>query len=945
MKKAILLDVSAMIYRAYFSLMNMRNSKGEPTGAVYGFANMLMGVIDEFQSEYICAAYDVKRTSLKRSEKFQGYKADRKPMPDDLLKQMPLIEKLISAFGISSFRVEGYEADDVLGTLAKKFSELDIETYIVTGDKDLSQVIDKNINIALLGKGEGKSRFKIIATEEDVIEQLGVRPHEVPDLFGLIGDSSDGIPGVRKVGEKKAVPMLQKYINLEGIYANLDKLTEISGIGKGLVKNIEEDKELAFLSRELAIIKCDLDIHIDIDKLKLQMDKNTLLEILEDLEMKSLIKKLSLANLESDTNDKNSMNSKEKKIENTYKRIVLKKEDEVEILKKSLNDSKKVAVFYNKIGFAFCTEKSSYYIPLKHSYIGAVNFSRDLIQEIFDLDVEFIAYKFKDILNDRYNIKNINFDINLAHYLLTTNTREQLESIVEAELGEKLKTYEEVFAKLELIHTDINIMAQFSFERVEAIYKMQRDLKEKLEKAELSKLYFELELPLLRVLSNMERSGIKIDIKHFTKYQKELSGKLNSLIPLIYKEARDSIKANYDLLEISEFNIIEKYQELASLMYKKKSDLNLFNKSFDSLSVEEILAYKMEFNIASPKQIGIVFFDLMKMPVIKKTKSGFSVDEEVLEELKNRGHKIAEYMLEHRKLTKLLSTYVEALPKLTDKNHRIHTNYNQSGTATGRLSSSEPNLQNIPSRTDEGMKIREGFIPKEGYSLLAFDYSQIELRVLAELSKDENLIDAYEKDIDLHSLTAKKLFNLDEYEEISREQRAIAKIVNFSIIYGKTAFGLAKELGISNEEAKLYIERYFEQYPRVKELENKILEDARDKSYVRTMFGRRRIIPELKSTNKNIKQQGERMAVNTVIQGSAADILKIVMVKLHEVLKEKEDIFMLLQVHDELLFEVENEKLEEYIGIIRDIMENTIKLENIKLKTNIAYGKNWSEAK
>jgi DNA polymerase-1 len=561
------------------------------------------------------------------------------------------------------------------------------------------------------------------------------------------------------------------------------------------------------------------------------------------------------------------------------------------------------------------------------------------------LDIPFVSYKFKEILNKKYIVNNIELDISLASYLITANTKEELESIIESEIGDSLKNYGEVFDKSDIHHCQIDQMGAFAIERVEAVYNMADSLKEKLQRENLDKLYYDIELPLLRVLSNMETTGIKINTGYFSKYAKELSKKIDNLIPLIYKESRESIKKNYELMEISEFNIIEKYQELGQLMYKKKSELYAFNKEFDNLTIEELLEYEMKFNIASPKQLGIIFFDLMKLPVVKKTKSGYSVNEEVLDFLKEKGYKIANYLLEYRKLTKLLSTYVDALPKLVDSDDRIHTTYNQSGTATGRLSSSDPNLQNIPSRTEEGIKIREGFIPKEGYSLLAFDYSQIELRVLAEMSNDKNLIDAYKNNLDLHDLTAKKLFELEEHEEITREQRAVAKIVNFSIIYGKTAFGLAKELGISNEEARLYIKRYFSQYPEVKILENQIISDAKEKGYVRTMFNRRRMIPEIKSSNKNIQQQGERMAVNTVIQGTAADILKIVMIKIFDFIKEKEDITMNLQVHDELLFEVKDESLDFYIEKIKEIMENTVKLKNVVLKTNVAYGKNWSEAK
>ncbi len=947
MKKAVLLDVSAMMYRAYYSLINMTNSRGEPTGAVYGFTNMLTSILDEFNPDYICAAYDVKRASLKRSEKFENYKADRKPMPEDLLKQLPYIEKVIEGFGVKAFKVEGYEADDVLGTLAKKFSENNVETYVMTGDKDLSQIINQNISIALFGKGEGKSKFKIISTDEDVIDQLGVKASLIPDLFGLIGDKVDGIPGIRKVGVKKAVPMLLKYGNLEGIYSHVDELVQLPGIGKGLVDNIREDKELAFISRELAVIETNVPLEFNMDETNFILNKSMLFDIYNELEIKTIIKKLDLR--KEETNSQISLfggNVEENlRAEGEFKRIVVKSERDFTILLKKLEEEVEASIYFNKVGFAISFSNESYYLPCNHSYLGAVNFDKVEVDKLLNNKTEWITYKFKEILNAKYKIENVKFDVNLAHYLITANTKESIEAIIEGESGDTLKLYADYFDKVDEIHTDIGKMAKYSFERSEGILNIYSSLEDKLKRENLEELYYNVELPLVKVLANMENEGIKLNLPYFEEFKVELSEKINSLVPKVYEEVQKAIIKNYKNLELSEFNIIEKYLELGKLMYKKKSDLNLFNREFDSLSVEELLNYQINFNISSPKQLGIIFFDLMKLPVIKKIKTGYSVNEEVLEVLKDKGIKVCSYLLDYRKFTKLLSTYVEALPKLVDSNGRIHTTFNQTGTATGRLSSSEPNLQNIPSRSDEGIRIREGFIPKDGYKLLALDYSQIELRVLTSLSKDENLIKAYEDDLDLHSLTARKLFELGEEEEITREQRAIAKIVNFSIIYGKTAFGLAKELNISNDDARLYIKRYFEQYPKVKEFERSIVEEATSVGSVRTIYNRRRIIPELRSSNKNIKQQGERMAVNTVIQGSAADILKVIMVKVAEKIENDENIKMLLQVHDELLFEVKEDKIEKYKEIIKNIMENSIELDYVKLKTNVAFGNSWAEAK
>ncbi len=893
MKTAVLLDVSAMMYRAYFSLMNMSNSKGEPTGAVFGFTNILLSILDTFKPDYMVAAFDVKRDSLKRKEKFENYKADRTGMPEDLVVQVPKIEELLNAFGIQCLRSDGHEADDVLGTVAKNLSAQGVETFIITGDKDLSQVLGENIKIALLGKGEGDSKFKILQCEEDVMAQLGVKPHEIPDLFGLIGDKSDGIPGVRKIGEKKAVVMLEKYKNLEGIYENLDKLADLPGIGKGLVKNIEEDRELAFLSRELATIHTNVPLELAIENMTFKLDSIRMLELFLELDFKSLIKKFGF---EQDT----SQETGKKKIE---KRELVVADSESDSLFEELKKDGKVSVLYNGVGFAVSNSKKNWYLPLFHGYLGARNLSKEFVQRVLDMDIELISYRFKDILNDGFKIKNLSFDAMLAQYLLTANTREEVEALVLQETGETLENYKELFEKRLPGEIDIAVMAEFMAKRNEKIYDIQAEMKDKLEKEGLLELFENIEMPLIRVLSDMEKTGIKIDKNYFNEYNKELSEKIDYLKEKIYETAKIESKLRTGKI------------------------------------IEE------EFNLNSTKQLGEVLFDFMGIPPVKKTKTGYSTNQEVLEDLMYKGEEIAEYILEYRKLTKLQNTYVEALPKLVDKYSRLHTSFNQTGTVTGRLSSSNPNLQNIPVKTSEGIKIRQGFVAKDGFSILAFDYSQIELRVLAELTNDANLVSAYQNDLDLHDLTARKLFDLGKGDEVSREQRSAAKIVNFSIIYGKTAFGLSKELGITRKEASDYIDKYFAQYPEVKVFEQKIIEFAEKNGYVRTMFNRKREIQGINSNNKNLKSQADRMAVNTVIQGSAADILKIVMVKIYDMLKGLEDIKLTLQVHDELIFEVKDDVVDKYASIIKDIMENTIDLKHIHLKANEARGKNWSEAK
>lgn len=910
MKKAVLLDVSAIMYRAFYAHMNFR-TKGEPTGAIFGFTNTLLAVIDEFKPDYIGAAFDVKRNTLKRSEKFEGYKAERKPMPDDLRTQLPRIEEVLDGFGVEKYKVEGHEADDVLGTLAKKLSEEGVEVYIITGDKDLSQVLDENVNIALLGKGDGKSRFKVLSTDEDVREQLGVGPADIPDLFGLIGDASDGIPGVRKVGVKKAVPMLEKYGNLEGIYENLDKLVELPGIGKGLVKNIEEDREMAFLSRDLATIDVDVPLNYHLDIMSHGIENDKLYSLFKELEFRVLIKKLGLkakaeeakaaATTENQSAQLNLFGmmgggaeapAVEEIIEKTT--TVVRDEDQFNGMVKRAVAEGKAAIIMSETGFAVSLKNNCYYVPLHHDYIGVNNLSKELMVEFLaHEDIDFISYKFKDILKAGYDIGKVYFDVMIAYYLLTAHTKEEVDQLLYNETGEELESYKEVFGKEEPAKLDIERMGEFLVKRSRGIYDLSEELEERLEEEELTTLYRDIEMPLMPILAEMEMTGIAIDPDYFEKFGTELKVKLEELKKSIYEIAEE------------------------------------------------------EFNLNSPKQLGEILF--MKLNIdttgVKKTKTGYSTNVDVLEYLRDRGEKIAEYILEYRKLAKLSSTYVEALPKLVDRENRLHTTFNQTGTTTGRLSSSNPNLQNIPVKTDEGIKIRQGFVAKPGYKLLALDYSQIELRVLAEISRDENLMGAYRDHLDLHALTAKRIFDLDEGDEVTREQRTMAKIVNFSIIYGKTAFGLAKELSITQKDAKEYIARYFAQYPKVKELEERIIADAEEKGYVKTLFGRKRSVDGITAKNNNIKKQAERMAVNTVIQGTAADILKKVMIEVAKVIEGKDDISLNLQVHDELIFEVREEKAAEYAEIIKKVMEESVSFEGVELEANVAIGSNWAEAK
>lgn len=916
MKRAVLLDVSAIMYRAYFANMNFR-TKNEPTGAVYGFINTLLSIIKEFNPDYMAAAFDVKRSSLKRTEIYSDYKSNRQSTPEDLVAQIPRIEEVLDAFNINRYRIESYEADDVLGSIAKKIARDDLEVIIVTGDKDLSQLVEKNITIALLGKGTEGEKFGMLRTAEDVVNYLGVVPEKIPDLFGLIGDKSDGIPGVTKIGEKKALAIFSKYDSLEKIYENIDDLKNIEGIGPSLIKNLTNEKDIAFLSRELAKIFTNLDINVEEENLKYSMDKEKLYELCKILEFKMFIKKLNLEEKTQTSNfdhkpvllslfDKIEDVEKAEKVE---KEIVYEKElninfsnrelviiDNETLLneqKEYLNNYKKIAsIYYEELGIILSTEEKDLYFPLNHGGLLSKNIDKNtLIKFISELDVKFISYNFKTLLNLGFTFKSMYMDMMIAYHLISSQTKMDVIIPITEYSNVDAKDFKTTFGKAHIETLLVGEFAGYLSKIGLGILAIYDEINHILHKEELYDILIQNEMPLIPVLSLMERKGIKIDVSYFKNYSSELEKELAKIEKAIYEEAGE------------------------------------------------------EFNINSPKQLGDILFVKMNLPSGKKTKTGYSTDVMVLEDLESYGYDIARLLLDYRKLNKLKTTYVDTLPNLVDSNSRIHTSFNQIGTATGRLSSSEPNLQNIPVKTDDGIKIREGFVAEEGKVLMSIDYSQVELRVLTSMSKDENLIEAYREEKDLHDLTARRIFNLSDSDDVTREQRTIAKIINFSIIYGKTAFGLAKELKIPVKDASEYIKKYFEQYPRVTTFEKEVIEFGEEHGYVKTLFGRKRYISGIDSKNKTIKAQAERMAVNTVIQGTAAEVLKKVMLKVYETLKDKDDIALLLQVHDELIFEVEESSVEKYSEILADIMKNTVKLEDVNLNININIGKNWAEAK
>ena len=898
MKKAVILDTSAIMYRTHFALMGMRNSKGMATGATYGFVNTLEGVIKEFNPDFLVACLDIKRSELKRSEELKTYRAHRESMPDDLITQQDAIMSVLDGYRIPKYKVDGYEADDVMATLAAKFSEdteEEIEVYIVTGDKDLAQLVNGKINIALLGKGDKKSLFRYIRNDDDVVEYLGVTPDKIPDLFGLMGDSSDGIPGVSGIGPKTGVELIRKYGDLEGLYENID---EIKGKRK---EKLIEDKENAFLSRKLATVYRDIEMEYDKSKLKIEKkDLEKLLSIYKAMEFRKFAsivenemkKQGAVTNIENINNNGQislfagvTNHSSDNKIfsENngTETKILGEKILRADA-EKILNEmEEEISIFENVFGISICDNKKNIVLLNNEN-------NDELKKEVYRKIKEksLIGYNIKEYLKNGAEYKSY-FDVMLAWYVLGTESSQDLENIIFSEFGENLEKFDEQFKKRKLEEISEDEKIKFLGERAFYIKQLKKRLEKRLKDEDLFDVFENLENKLVPVLASMEKYGIKIDKQYFENYKKELQINIENLEKDIY-----------------------------------------------SLSGEA-------FNIGSTKQLAEILFDKMGIEPVKKTKTGYSTDVEVLEELALRGIEIAEKLLEYRGFTKLLSTYVEPLPKLADENDRIHTTFNQNGTSTGRLSSTNPNIQNIPVRTDEGIKIRKGFISENNWSLISFDYSQIELRVLAELSKDENLILAYKKDKDLHDLTARKIFFKTDEEPVTREERSIAKVINFSILYGKTPFGLSKELKIPMGDASQYIKTYFEQYPKVKKFLENILENAKLNGFVETFYGTRRYINNINSSNKNLQAQANRMAVNTVVQGTAANIIKKVMIKLYDEFKNNDDIRMLLQVHDELIFEVKDGSIEKYMDKIKEIMEKTIKFEDIRLSANGSVAKNW----
>ena len=864
MKKLLILDTSAIMYRAYFALINLRNSKGKNVGAILGFINQLEAAIKHFSPDYIIAAKDVRRKELKRTEIYNEYKGNRESAPDDLIEQMQDIDEILDGYNIPIIKIPGYEADDSIGSTANKFSK-EMQVIILTGDKDLTQLVEENVSVALMGKKSEDDPYRLIQTASDVKEFIGVYPEQIVDLFALMGDSSDSIPGVKGIGSKTGTKLIVEYGNLDNLYENIEEI-------KGKLKDkLIADKEMAYISKKLATIFKNLEVDIELKEtfdMKNRKFKQ-LADIYQKLDLKKEYEKIREEILEINTIDYETVN-------------VLTLDDFITTFN---NTKTEISIYSGEEGYSFFDGKKLYYTFEKENIGDLFKISTDIRQ--IDNKKNVIVYSSKEWMNKNVYFTNY-FDVLLAIFSVSMDAEQELEKVLFDKLNISVPNFDKkIISKMneEALHSYyLERMSKLTY----GIYMLKKELNEKLKDENIKNIYDE-EKKFTKILKYMEDNGISIDLDYFKDYNKELELKIEELIQSIYVESGE------------------------------------------------------EFKISSPKQLAYILFEKLGIKGEKKNKSGsYSTDAEVLELLSLRGINIAKLILEYREYEKLRSTYVEPFMQLA-VNKKIHTTYNQTGTATGRLSSQNPNLQNIPTRTEEGIKIRKGFIASNGKKLLSFDYSQIELRVLAELSGDKHLIDAYMNDLDLHELTARKIFALGKDVEVSKYQRNIAKVINFSVLYGKTPYGLSKELKIPVSDAKEYIDTYFREYPQVRNLLDEIIDKCRKTEYVETIFGTKRYVHSINSGNLNIREQANRMAVNTVIQGSAAGIIKKVMKRIYDELCN-DKLKMLLQVHDELIFEVDEDYLDVVDKII-DIMENTIKFEKTKLKVNYNIGENWGDLK
>ena len=922
----VLVDGSSYLYRAFHAFPPLTNSAGEPTGAMYGVLNMLKSLISQVQPSHIAVVFDAKGKTF-RDEMFEQYKSHRPPMPDDLRKQIQPLHDIIRALGIPLLVIEGVEADDVIGTLAVAASKANQKVLISTGDKDMAQLVDDNIMLI-------NTMNNTLLDREAVIEKYGIPPELIIDYLALMGDSADNIPGVAGVGEKTALGLLQGIGSMAEIYANLDKVAELPIRGaKKLGDKLLAEKEMADLSYRLATIKTDVALDITPEQLTLGASNNDqLTEYFGRYEFKRWLNEV-MNGADSITNN----NEQPTKINHYQATPALAQDNSEEALTaiqidrsryetllteadlnrwvEKLKQAKLFALdtetdnldymAANLVGISFALENGeAAYLPLQLDYLGAPKTlekttALSLLKPVLENpSIQKVGQNFKYDLTifarNGIDVQGVAFDTMLESYVLNSTGRHNMDDLAKRYLGHQTISFEEIAGKgknqLTFNQIPLEQAAEYAAEDADVTMKLQQVLWEKLSKEPtLEKLFKEMELPLLGVLSRMERRGVLIDSDALFLQSNEIANRLSELEEQAY-----------------------------------------------------VLAGQ-PFNLASTKQLQEILFDKLGLPVIQKTPKGApSTNEEVLEELAF-SHELPKVLVEHRGLSKLKSTYTDKLPQMVNpQTGRVHTSYHQAVTATGRLSSSDPNLQNIPIRNEEGRRIRQAFIAREGFTVVAADYSQIELRIMAHLSQDQGLINAFTQGKDIHRSTAAEIFGV-ALDEVTSEQRRNAKAINFGLIYGMSAFGLSRQLGIGRADAQSYMDLYFKRYPGVQTFMHDIREKAKAQGYVETLFGRRLYLPDINSSNGMRRKAAERVAINAPMQGTAADIIKRAMIQLDQKLQNDPDIAMIMQVHDELVFEVRSEKVAFYSDLIKTQMESAADLV-VPLIVEVGQGTNWDEA-
>ena len=925
----VLVDGSSYLYRAFHAFPPLTNAAGEPTGAMYGVLNMLKSLISQVQPTHIAVVFDAKGKTF-RDEMFEQYKSHRPPMPDDLRKQIQPLHDMIRALGIPLLVVEGVEADDVIGTLALQASRLGKKVLISTGDKDMAQLVDDNIMLI-------NTMNNSLLDREGVIEKYGIPPELIIDYLALMGDSADNIPGVAGVGEKTALGLLQGIGNMAEIYANLEKVAELPIRGaKKLGEKLLAEKTNADLSYTLATIKTDVELNVTTDELLLGESQNDqLIEYFGRYEFKRWLNEVmngadsitqtteqpvKMNQYQATSPAQNSVgnsaveNTPKIQIDRTKYETLLTQADLTRWLEK-LNAAKLIAVdtetdsldymSANLVGISFALENGeAAYLPLQLDYLDAPktlekSTALAAIKPILENpDIHKIGQniKFDKSIFARHGIElqGVEFDTMLLSYTLNSTGRHNMDDLAKRYLKHETIAFESIAGKgkgqLTFNQIPLEQATEYAAEDADVTMKLQQVLWLKLqEEPTLVELYKTMELPLLHVLSRMERTGVLIDSDALFIQSNEIATRLTALEEQAYALAGQP------------------------------------------------------FNLASTKQLQEILFDKLRLPVLQKTPKGApSTNEEVLEELAY-SHELPKILVEHRGLSKLKSTYTDKLPQMVNsQTGRVHTSYHQAVTATGRLSSSDPNLQNIPIRNEEGRRIRQAFIAREGYSIVAADYSQIELRIMAHLSGDQGLINAFSQGKDIHRSTAAEIFGVS-LDEVTSEQRRNAKAINFGLIYGMSAFGLSRQLGISRPDAQKYMDLYFQRYPGVQQFMTDIREKAKAQGYVETLFGRRLYLPDINSSNAMRRKGAERVAINAPMQGTAADIIKRAMIKLDELIRHDPDIEMIMQVHDELVFEVRSEKVAFFREQIKQHMETAAELV-VPLIVEVGVGQNWNEA-